>query len=346
MRNRRRGVANPGRMSPSASLRTGLRGLEPEFSRNLTAVTRPCRTGSRINFVRAVFIASRSRATTRCLKTHRPSRPAARPPSRDHQQGSAAMTRSFQAVLLTAVGLGALSASGGTADAQFKQTNLVRDPWPGYPNRLEPHQHLGRFRYSGSNSVLDLKPRDRDVQLVLGGGQRRRRAGRFLSEPAWPQYQLRRRPARTWTGRWTHRPSRKSGWNFLRHRWRAGGVHFRQSGRLNFCLEYVEHKQRRAKRRDCRSVDPGRRLHRIGHQQRGQLALRRQWSGKRLHRRLQRLIRSDRRPRRICRSDPALRICSLQCRGHRRQGLRDLCASGARGPDKRDRGHGLGGRFR
>ena len=37
------------------------------------------------------------------------------------------MTRSFQAVLLTAVGLGALSASGGTAHAQFKQTNLVSD---------------------------------------------------------------------------------------------------------------------------------------------------------------------------------------------------------------------------
>ena len=37
------------------------------------------------------------------------------------------MTRSFQAVLLTAVGFGALCAGGGIAQAQFKQTDLVSD---------------------------------------------------------------------------------------------------------------------------------------------------------------------------------------------------------------------------
>jgi uncharacterized protein (TIGR03118 family) len=37
------------------------------------------------------------------------------------------MTRSFEAVLLTAVGLGALAAAGGTAQAQFKQTDLASD---------------------------------------------------------------------------------------------------------------------------------------------------------------------------------------------------------------------------
>jgi uncharacterized protein (TIGR03118 family) len=37
------------------------------------------------------------------------------------------MTRSFRAVLSTAVGFGALAAGGGAAHAQFKQTNLVSD---------------------------------------------------------------------------------------------------------------------------------------------------------------------------------------------------------------------------
>jgi uncharacterized protein (TIGR03118 family) len=37
------------------------------------------------------------------------------------------MTRSFQAVLLTAVGFGALCAAGGAAQAQFKQTDLASD---------------------------------------------------------------------------------------------------------------------------------------------------------------------------------------------------------------------------
>ena len=44
-------------------------------------------------------------------------------------KGNAVMSRSssFQAALLTAVGLGALCATGGTAQAQFKQTDLTSD---------------------------------------------------------------------------------------------------------------------------------------------------------------------------------------------------------------------------
>jgi uncharacterized protein (TIGR03118 family) len=48
------------------------------------------------------------------------------------------MTRSFQSVLLTAVGLGALCAGGGTAQAQFKQIDLASDV-PGVATITDPN---------------------------------------------------------------------------------------------------------------------------------------------------------------------------------------------------------------
>ena len=257
------------------------------------------------------------------------------------------MTRSFQAVLLTAVGLGALSASGGIAHAQFKQTNLVSDI-PGLATLTDSNliNTWGVSAIPGATPFWISNQGTGTSSLFSVAGSTGVAPADFFPNPPGPNTNFVAVPPGPGLGVGpTGQVANPVGTSF-RYSRRTSCLHFRQSGRLNFCLEYVEHKQRRAKRRDCRSVDPGRRLHRIGHQQRGQLALRRQWSGKRVHRRLQRLIRSDRRPRRICRSDPALRIRPLQCRGHRRQGLRDLCASGARGPDKRDRGHGLGGRFR
>jgi uncharacterized protein (TIGR03118 family) len=48
------------------------------------------------------------------------------------------MTRSFQAALLTAVGLGALAAAGGGAQAQFRQTDLASDI-PGLATITDPN---------------------------------------------------------------------------------------------------------------------------------------------------------------------------------------------------------------
>ena len=48
------------------------------------------------------------------------------------------MTRSFEAILLTAVAFGAFAAAGGTAQAQFKQTNLASDI-PGLATLTDPN---------------------------------------------------------------------------------------------------------------------------------------------------------------------------------------------------------------
>jgi uncharacterized protein (TIGR03118 family) len=55
-----------------------------------------------------------------------------------NRKGNAAMTRSFEAVLLAAVGFGALAAAGGTAQAQFRQTDLASDI-PGLATITDPN---------------------------------------------------------------------------------------------------------------------------------------------------------------------------------------------------------------
>ena len=96
------------------------------------------------------------------------------------------MTRSspFQAVILTTVAFGALCAGGGTAQAQFKQTNLVSD-LSGLaaitdPNLVNP---WGVSDLPGSEPVLDLEPGHRHLESVHGDRQHGRRAGKSPSPP-------------------------------------------------------------------------------------------------------------------------------------------------------------------
>ena len=123
----------------------------------------------------------------------------------------------------------------------------LRHPRPRHDNRLEPEEHMGPRRHSGSDPLLGRQPGHGHVEPVLGERRDRRRAGQFLPQPARPQYELRGRSGRRHTQR-TDRDRRQCG-DVVRHRRRPGCVHFRQSERFDLRLEPIEHQQRHANER-------------------------------------------------------------------------------------------------
>ena len=246
------------------------------------------------------------------------------------------MRRSFQAVLLTAVGVGALSAGGGTARAAtYLQTDLVSDlsavgakitdsslknPW-------------GLSFLPGSPIwVSDQGTQTTALYNVTGGLNVAKNAG--LPSVAIP-------------------PSGAAG---PTGQVANGGSGFGVTGTGSSALFIFANLNGSISAWNgsagttavTERTTPGATLHRARHQFDQQSALRRQRRRNRQHRRLQQLLCASNNPpgRSVhdSRGDQDRRARAVQRQGHQRRRLCHLCAVRPRGADRRNQGNGrLGG---
>ena len=258
------------------------------------------------------------------------------------------MTRSlpFQAVILTSVAVGALCAGGGIAQAQFKQTNLVSDI-SGLATITDSNlvNTWGVSAIPGALSGSLTRARARSSLFTVTGSTGVAAANVFPGprrRTSWPS-RGGGGPART------DRAGRKFGHAPLTLAATGpAAVHFRQSERLNFRMEWIQHQSPRRKTPRLSWRPPSGALYTgLTINSAGNLLYAANGAGPASIDVFNGSFAATTAPGGFVDPIPLRRTRPLQRGGHRRQGLRELTRRpGTPAADKRDGGHGSGGRFR